>query len=555
MEARRLTTAALPRRRTKPKPVTVGPTWEKSRGQWKLPRRTLGWDILGWTAEWLQQPDGPNAGASWRFTDEQFRFLLWWYALDEQGKFVYRSGVYRRMKGTGKTPMAAALCAVEFIGPCRFGGWKANRDPIAVPHPAAWVQTVAVSRDQTRNLMTLFPGLFTKAAVAEYGIDLGKEIIYAHRGRSRIEAVTSSPRSLEGGRASFIVKDENHHWIESNEGHAMADVIARNLAKSRDGSARSLATTNAFNPGEDSDAERDWDAHVAILTGKSRATGFLYDSLEAPPETVLSDPASLRAGLLAARGDSVWLDVDRLIEEIYDPRTPPSMARRFYLNQIVAAEDAWVTPQAWIQQARPSKTVSEGSIVTLGLDGSKSDDHTALVACDVETSHMFLLGHWDPQSYSDGQLPRDQVDAAVHQAFKRFDIVGFYSDRQHFETYIDKWAEEFGDQLCVAARVKQPVEWDMGARQHDATKASEAFLDAIVEGALTHDGNPTFTQHVLNARNRPNNYGITFGKESRFSSRKVDCLAAAVLARQARQDYVALPEDKKRARAAEWVLL
>lgn len=527
------------------KPVTIGPTWERSRGEWKLPKKTLGWDILAWTAEYLQQPDGPQAGERWRFTDEQARFVLWFYAVDDAGRFVYRNAVFRRMKGTGKTPMAAALCAAEFVGPCRFGGWN-GAQPIAVPHSAAWVQTVAVSKEQTRNMMTLFPGLFTREAIQKYSIDLGKEIIYAHKGRSRIEAVTSSPRSLEGGRATFVVKDENHHWIESNEGHAMAEVIARNLAKSRDGSARSLATTNAFNPGEESDAEHDWQAYVEIVEGRSRATGFLYDCLEAPPETELANPDSLRAGLLAARGDSTWLDVDRLMEEIYDPRTPPSMARRFYLNQLVAGEDAWILPHLWESRARPNHKVPDGAIVTLGLDGSKSDDHTALVGCEVETGHMFLIGHWDPERYPESQLPRDQVDATVHQAFAKYDVVGFYSDRQHFETYIDKWAEEFGDKLCVASRVKQPIEWDMGARSHDATKAAESFHDAIVEGALTFDGNVTFTQHVLNARARLNNFGTTFGKESRFSSRKVDCLAAAVLSRQARQDYIALPDNKKR---------
>lgn len=542
-------------RRAPSKAVTIGPTWQRARGQWVLPRRTLGWKILEWTGDYLQQPDGPRAGEPWDFTDEQVRFVLHWYAVDERGRFAYRRGSLRRMKGWGKDPLGAVLCAVEFVGPCRFGGWDARREPIVVPHPAAWVQTAAVARDQTRNTMTLFPGLFTKHAISEFGIDLGKEIIYAHHGRSRIEAVTSSPRALEGGRASFVLANELQHWIEANEGHSMMETIGRNLAKSRDGSARALGIMNAFNPGEDSEAERDWDAYVEIAEGKSRATGFLYDSLEAPADTVLSDPKSLRAGLVLARGDSEWLDVDRLVEEIYDPRTPPSMARRYYLNQIVAAEDAWASPQHWVNQARPSHVVPEGAIVTLGLDGSKSDDHTALVGCEVETSHMFLLGHWDPQNAADGQLPRDQVDALVHQAFAKYDVVGFYSDRQHFETYIDKWAEEFGDGLCVAARVKQPVEWDMGARSHDATKASEAFLDAIVEGALTHDANPTFTQHVLNARNRPNNYGITFGKESRFSSRKVDALAAAVLARQARQDYVALPDDRKRTPAAEWFLL
>src|SRR5690606_21508114 len=119
-------------------------------------------------------------------------------------------------------------------------------------------------KDQTRNTMTLFPSLFSDDAVDTYAIDLGKEIIYADHGRCRLESVTSSPRALEGARATFTLKGETQHWISSNEGHAMAEVIGRNTTKSRDGAARVLAISNAHQPGEDSDAERDFEAWQAI---------------------------------------------------------------------------------------------------------------------------------------------------------------------------------------------------------------------------------------------------------------------------------------------------
>jgi hypothetical protein len=74
-------------------PVRIGPEG--------LPKRTLGWQALAWTAEWLRQPDGPDAGGPWTYTNEQARFLLWWYAVDERGQFVYRRGMLRRLKGWG----------------------------------------------------------------------------------------------------------------------------------------------------------------------------------------------------------------------------------------------------------------------------------------------------------------------------------------------------------------------------------------------------------------------------------------------------------------------
>lgn len=77
-------------------PDIIGPTWQKNPdGTWLLPEHTLGWEILGWVADWLTFPDEKP----WIATPEQARFILWFYAIDENGRFVYRKAVLQRMKG------------------------------------------------------------------------------------------------------------------------------------------------------------------------------------------------------------------------------------------------------------------------------------------------------------------------------------------------------------------------------------------------------------------------------------------------------------------------
>jgi hypothetical protein len=520
-------------------PVAIGPTWRRSEdGGWHLPTLTLGWQVLGWTAEYLRQPDGPEAGRPWRFTAEQARFVLWWFAIDEAGRFIHRRGMLRRVKGWGKDPVGATLCAIEFVGPCRFDGFNARGEPVGAPHPAAWVLTAAVSKDQTRNTMTLFPSLFSDELIAGEQIDLGKEIIYANRGRRRLEAVTSSPRALEGARGTFTLKNETQHWLLSNEGHAMAEVIARNATKGRDGASRSLSISNAHQPGEDSDAERDWDAWQLIEQGKARDAGFLYDSIEAPPGTDLADEQQLRAGLRAARGDSVWLDEDRHVQEVWDPRNQPSLSRRFYLNQIVAAEDAWIAPHEYDRLADETVVLADGELVTLGFDGSKSDDHSALIGCRVDDGYTFTLGAWDPAEH-DGEAPRDEIDAMVVSAFERFRVCAFFSDLHPWESYVDRWAERFGRRLVVKANVRHAVAWDMRTRTKEFTVECERLHDEIVEGVFSHDGNARVRQHFANARRRPNAWGQSVGKEHRESARKIDAVPATVLARLARRLVVA----------------
>jgi hypothetical protein len=529
--------------------VFIGPTWRRhTDGSWLLPGRTLGWHVAQWAAEWLQH----EGGSPWRYTPEQLRFVLWWYAVDDDGRFLYRDGVLQRLKGWGKDPLGATLCAVEFIGPCRVDPRGAtvrdpwgNEHPAGAPHPQAWVQTAAVSKEQTRNTMTLFPAYFTKSAIREYQIDIGKEIIYAHHGAQQIQAVTSSPRTLEGARSTFVLRNETHHWLSTNEGHEMDRVIARNLAKSKDGQARALSITNAYEPGEESVAQLAREAWENVEAGRVVDSGMLYDSLEAPPEARLR-AEDAPAVIEAVRGNASWLDTKRIVQEILDPRNPPSQSRRFYYNQIVATEDAWATPQEWDALADKTERVADGETIALGFDGSLTDDHSALMACRISDGFTFTIGVWDPEKFG-GEAPRSRIDAAVRQTFERFDVVAFFSDLHPWESYVDRWDLDLGAKLCAAASAKHRVAWDMRARQKEFTlEGCERTNNEITEHAFRHDGNPIVRQHVHNARRRPNAWGVSFGKEHRESRRKVDALAALGLARMARRAYLALPVHKQR---------
>lgn len=63
--------------------------------------RTLGWAVLDWITKYLRQPDGPDEGAMLRLTREQVRIILRWYEIDEDGRFTYRRGAIRRLRGWG----------------------------------------------------------------------------------------------------------------------------------------------------------------------------------------------------------------------------------------------------------------------------------------------------------------------------------------------------------------------------------------------------------------------------------------------------------------------
>lgn len=514
-----------------------------------LPKRTLGWYLLAWAVKYLRQPDGPDAGDPFFFTDEQVRLVLWWYAVDERGRFVFNSGVIRRMKGWGKDPFAAALCLMELCAPTAFSHFDSNENPVGKAQPAPWIQVAAVSRDQTRNTFTVFPTMASAELQADYGLQIRKEIIHK-QGGGRIEAVTSSPKSLEGGRSHFVIMNETQFWLENNNGHEMAGAIQGNVAKGRSGSHRRLAICNAHRPGEDSIAEQDYEAFEKLMGNSLKRSGtfkFLYDALEAPPETDMSDAESLKHGIEVARGDSTWLDVERLCEEIWDPRTIPSEARRKYLNQIVAAEDAWLTAQQWDALRDTNLRLVNGDQITLGFDGSRGNDHTALTACRVRDGALFLLYVWNPKNYADGKIPTTEVDKAVAKTFERFDVVSFRADVKEFESYIDKWSAQYRKRLVVKASAGHLIAYDMRSKgKREFLVDCERFENAVIDGELKHDGNRVLRQHILNARRRTSDTHdlVGIGKESKDSSRKIDAAVTAVLAFGARQEYLQTKHNK-----------
>lgn len=562
-------------------PFTLGPTWKRgSDGKFILPDYTLGWQCLAWTKTYLQH----YVGKAWQYTPEQARLTLWWYAMDPvTNRFLWRDGVLQRLKGWGKDPVKATWAGFEFVGPCRFdkvadegNEWGVPPgQPLGAQHPAAWVQIAAVSQDQTRNTMTLFPSIFTKRAIEEYRIDLGKEIIYADKGRARMEAVTSSPRALEGGRPTFTSMGETHHWLESNSGHEMAAVIERNATKSADGQSRTLADTNAFEPGEDSVAERTRDAYEAAEAGRVADTGLFYDSLEAPPEAKLTE-AWIEPTLRAVRGDSTWLDIARLKASILDPRNPPSRSRRFWYNQIVAAEDAWLARYEWDACKREGLALTDGDEVVLFFDGSKSDDATGLCACRMSDGFVTVLGvwqkaaNWPPPNtpgYVPYRVPRDEVHGVVENAFARFRVLAFFADpgsgqddddgEMYWDAYIDLWGQTWGSKLALRSVLSGPkahaVRWDMrdSRNQETFTEAVKRTHADVLERTLVHDGHKVLRTHVINARRRTNRWGVTIGKEHRESARKIDLAVCMVGARMLRRMILNSPKRPKKRTAGK----
>ena len=453
----------------------------------------------------------------------------------------------------GKDPLAAALCVVEFIGPCKFSHWDSNGDPVGKVNSTAWVQIAAVNAEQTKNTMLLIPTLLPKRTRLHFNLEVQKQIIQV-KGRpdQRIETVSASYRSMEGNRPSFAILNETHHWTEGRGGHDLYFTIRNNVDK-QDG--RYLCITNAYLPGENSVAEQIREAVDREREGLAEDSGWFYCSLEANAAAPLSsDWAPFIVETI--RGDAVWLNTEVIVQSLQDTSVPPSRQRRMWYNQIVASEDAIFSEAEfdavalWDSDAngyRRAFNLDPGDEIVMGFDGGKTDDATALIAIRIRDRMAFPIAIWQKPEGPAGdnwQIDTAEVNSMVQLAMRQYVVKAFYADVALWESWIESWSDQFREDMLVKASPRSTIGYDMRGNGEKTTRFHEALIQNILDRKLFHNGDPLLRRHSLNARRRENKWGLSFGKVSRESNQKVDAYAALLLA------FIALNELAERGKKA-----
>lgn len=535
---------------------------------------TIGYDVARWCEGESSEP-GPRhhlTGEPWRFTRGQLNWVFWWYALRGPGptpRWLYRSGVKRGAKGTGKDPLLAVLALAELCGPTRpvWDGknWRGE------PHRLALVQIGANSETQAKDPLIVANAMVSREMREYYGFDKG--ILRTQiEGGSKIEVLTSSEISAEGDPATAIFLNESHHMKHSNGGQLLAGVARRNVGKSPGGMARVCEYTNAHMPGEDSVAEDSYEAWQAQVSGKTKRLDILYDSREAPPHLSLHDEEQLMQGLRAAYFDSPWNDLERIRDEAEDLRMTVADSIRYYFNSLPTSEDAWVDPRKFDELARPGTIVVDKEPIAMFLDCSKSEDATTLCGCRLSDGFVFGLGGWQKPHGDRGKgwlAPREEVDAEVRAAFGRWDVQWFGVDPSparddstealYWMEKVNEWHRDFRDKVVLWATPGETagnaVLFDMRLRKNVEAITIEAMATAQAideEGSLHWDGDSMIRLHVHNARRRPNQYGISVGKKTRDSKQLVDYAVSMIGARLGRRLVLNSGKQRKARSGRVW---
>lgn len=537
----------------KPNPL-INPEWAPIRTRPDEPgwKRTLGDAVIEWAMENLVHA---ITGEPWVPLPEHERFLNTYYQIDETGRWVYNQAYMRRARGTGKSPLAAIIAAIELCGPCRFGGWNEDGSPIAIPEPAPLIWIMATSVYQTKPIFEILTGSFSDEAIQKYGLTFGVEtVIKSGHNRGRVDVVANNPRGLRGARLSCALIDETSELVDGNSGHASIKRINGNLRKKPGGTARRVDMSNAFVPGEDSVAERvteDWSKQMQ----KWGYSHILLDSLEANPKLELTDSAQLREAIKQAAGDATWLDIDTLERAAYMPGEGISEFRREHLNQITSEEDSLIHAHVYDSQAIAAP-LEYGDRITLGFDGSLSGDGTALVAFRLSDRSFHLLHYQEPNKDPDWVVDEEQVDEEFRLAMDRYKVWGAACDVHPFESWVYSWNRDFGETMKVSASTKGPLVRDNRSERKDLTLGCMSLVGEIESGKILFEQfSLAMKMHWLNAKRAENRYGFSFRKETKNSTKRVDIVAASLMAYMIAEkiELANIQEDKpKRGRALNW---
>jgi hypothetical protein len=469
--------------------------------------------------------------------------------------FAYRRVQAVAPQKSGKGPWAASIVAAEAVGPVLFNGWAQDGDryrcadhrcgcgwvyeyepgePMGRPWNQPLIQITATSEDQTDNTYRPLQAMIRNGPLSEI-MRVGEQFIRLPND-GRIDVVTASAQSRLGNPITFAAQDESGIWTDGNGMTKVATTQRRGLAGM---SGRSLEQTNAWDPTENSVAQKTAETKVKDV--------YRYHRL--PPKDLDYVKKSERRKIhTSVYEGSHHIDLDSIEGEAAElMEKEPAEAERFYGNRITAGMGTWLQQDRW--DARIAlEDVPDGTTLALGFDGSDVDDWTGIRAETLD-GYQFtpIYGPdnrpciWDPEEW-DGQVPRLEVDAAVDELFDRFNVVRMYGDPPYWTSEMAAWQARHGE--------KRVTEWQT-YRVAQMHAACEQLLTDVTKKDTTfrHDGCEFTSIHVRNTRKaaRP---ARRYVLRKATHVQKIDLAVISTLAHEAACDAIAsgLAKPKKKSK-------
>lgn len=519
------------------------------------PWPTLGPEICDWIEDHLVFGPGPLQGQPYviepEFRAEIYRmYEVFPRGHPRAGRRRFKRAALVKRKGTAKTEKAAIIGCAEFghDAPVRCDGWRRQGSvwvPVGRPVAAPYIPMMAYTNDQAEELAyRVLRTIISESPIGDrFDIGLDRVLRLDDRGREdgKVQAVASSPSSNDGALTTWQHFDETHRLVLPRQ-RAAHTTMLENTFKRQDADAWSLETTTPGDLSQHSVARDSHELAMAIAEGRVEDPAMFYVHRSVPLDAPLNTRVQVRKGLVEATGPATWsADIDALCANFFAPKTDRAYFRRVWLAQWVPGGDRAFDIGRWSQLVHESITfIVPGRLITLGFDGARRRDSTALVATDVESGFQQVVGFWPrpADASEDWEVPAAQVDAVVEEAFSTWSVWRLYADPPHWDEWVDHWAGKYGSDRVVR--------WWTN-RDRAMASALRVWRDAMTDGTVSHNGDERLALHIANAYKHELHLRVqegdelwwTIRKERAGSPNKIDLAMAACLSWEARGDAIA----------------
>lgn len=480
------------------------------------------------------------------------------------GRRLHHRGGIEWRKGKAKTELGAWVAGAELHpeAPVRCDGFDARGNPVGRPVRFPYIPMMATAEDQVeRQAYGVLKFILEHSPDANlFDISLERILRLGRDGAAagKAEPVAVAPNSADGDLTTFQLFDEPHRLYLPRQREAH-ETMHQNLVKRPMEDPWSLYISTAGAAGQGSIQEDLRHEAEAASEGRIPNTSLFFVSRWAGPEhNDLSTMEKRIAAVAEAQGPVGEYgpgQFERIAQDYDRPKVDKAYWERVNLNRwrrsgsqffdLVAIRDKGLI--------RPGEVIADGRFVTLGFDGARFRDATALVAADIASGLEQVVGLWEkPEIVPDGviwEVDEDEVTQTVTDAMHRWEVWKLYADPPHWTETVGSWAAKWPDQV---------EEW--WTKRHQAMAyALREYVEAIDAETITFGGTAEqcddLIRHLANAGRRElkirDDEGIALavmGKQDGRMDLMFDAAMAGSLAWKARLDAIKAGAKPKRGR-------
>lgn len=482
-----------------------------------LSEKSLGYDIIKFAETYMEPPRGGIPGEKVKLTDYQKWLLIHMFELDENGYFRYTEIYLQLARKHGKSFIGSIIAAY-------FGAKGKNGDEIYIAAKDS-KQAEVVFKEIANNIQGS-PELSQVFRV-------NKDVIQNEYFNVNIRKLSSNAQSTFGLAPYISICDELWCWdSETGRSTKGQDMITSLTTGSGDRKEHICIEITTAGSNLEGLAYARYDKGKQIATGGLEDKRFGFFCWEAEEHDPIDDPKTWRkanpnigAGLMSE---------EKFAEDYHSAaQIDTTDFERFRLNKWIRRGDSegYINAFHWDNAGDPTfGSISEGAEITVGFDGSLTDDSTGFVGLDIATGMMEVLYKWEQDRTNKSWfVDVEEVKAAMVDIQKRFDVKMVYADPSRHQEVIKTWIRDYGRTTIR----------DIPPSPARMFPMCEEFREDLYKGELKHNADKRFREHVLNAvtsiRGLPK-------KDKPDSPLKIDFLICAVLANGARREL----QDKQR---------